>query len=212
MLSLSLLTILKITHLIGLIMGLGGAILADTTIFTRGVIRPVSAYTIYQAKFLSHVVSVGLAILWISGGALVWANTLVHPEYLTNQKLWAKIAIVLVLTVNGVLVHKLVLPLLKKSIGQRLFDHTSAKQVLGMTLLGSISLVSWTVPFILGKASELNYVTPMLNILAVYAGSLLIVWMSMFTVMSAIRKIQDYILRAAHLTMQSSANWERMRA
>jgi hypothetical protein len=209
---LSLLTLLKITHLIGLIMGLGGAILADTTIFTRGVIRPVSAYTIHQAKFLSHIVSIGLAILWISGIALIWVNTLAHPEYITNQKLWAKIVIVVMLTINGVLVHKLVLPLLKKSIGQRLFDHTSAKQVFGMTALGSISLVSWTVPFILGKASELNYVTPMLNILAVYAGSILLIWLLMFTTMSSIRNIQDYLRRAAHLTMQRSANWERMQA
>jgi hypothetical protein len=209
---LSLLTLLKITHLLGLIMGFGGAILADSTIFTRGVIRPVSAYTIHQAKFLSHIVTFGLGILWISGAALIWVNTLVKPEYITNQKLWAKIAIVIMLTVNGVLVHKLVLPMLKRSVGQRLFEHASTKQIFGMTLLGSISLVSWTVPFILGKASELNYVTPMLNILAVYATCIVVIWLLMFTVMSSISNIQEYLRRAAHLTMQRSANWERMQA
>jgi hypothetical protein len=209
---LSVLTLLKITHLIGLIMGLGGAILADTTIFTRGVIRPVSAYTVHQAKFLSHVVSFGLVILWLSGGALIWVNTLAHPEYLTNQKLWAKMVIVVMLTINGVLVHKLVLPMLEKSLGNRLFDHVDTKRVLGMTFLGSVSFVSWTVPFVLGKASELNYVTPMLNILVVYIGFILVSWIGMFTVMSSIQKIRDYIRRAAHLTMQRSAKWEKMSA
>jgi hypothetical protein len=212
MLILSLLTILKIAHLIGLVMGFGGAILADTTIFTRGVIRPVSAYTIHQAKFLSHVVTAGLVILWVSGGALIWVNTLANPEFITNPKLWAKVIIVMMLTVNGVLVHKMVLPLLQSSLGNRLFDNTTTKQVVGMTFLGSVSLVSWTLPFVLGKASELNYVTPIWGILMVYAFCVLVAWLGMFTVMSTIRRIQDFVRRTAALTLQPSANWEKMRA
>lgn len=212
MMFLSFLTLLKITHLIGLIMGLGGAILTDATIFTRGVIRPVSAYTIHQAKFLSHIVSVGLATLWLSGAALIWVNTLAKPEYLTNQKLWGKIIIVIILTLNGVLVHRLVLPFLKKSVGRRLFDHVSSQTVMKLTFLGSVSLVSWVLPFVLGKASELNYVTPIWKILLAYVICVMFAWCIMFMVMTSIRRIQDYIRRTAQLTMQPNDNWERMRA
>jgi hypothetical protein len=210
MFFLTMLTFLKLVHLMGLIMGFGGAILADTTIFLRGVIRPVSAFTLHQTKTLSHIVTAGLVILWTSGAGLIWVNLLAKPEYLTNQKLWAKIAIVAVLTLNGFLVHKLVLPFLQKSMGNRLFESVNRKQIAGMTLLGSISLVSWTVPFVLGKASELNYVTPMVEILAIYGVCVAIAWALLFTVMSSIRRIQVMVKRAAEMTLMPNEVWEKM--
>lgn len=206
---LTLLTLLKITHLVGLIMGLGGAILADYTIFTRGVIRPVSPYTIHQTEFLSHIVLAGLTILWISGCALIWINLIDHPQYLTNQKLWAKIAIVVVLTLNGVFVHKYVLPILRRSIGNRLFADMPRKYLGVLTLFGSISIVSWAVPFVLGKASELNYVTPIWNILGVYAICVLAVWFVMFVVMSSISRIQTALRKIAAKTLQPNSVWEQ---
>ena len=63
----------------------------------------------------------------------------------------------------------------------------------------------------LGKASELNYVTPMWVILTVYANSVLAAWLGMFTVMSSIRRIQNFVHKAAELTVQPSAQWEQMR-
>jgi hypothetical protein len=105
---LTILTVVRLVHLVGLIMGLGGAMLADFTIFTRAVIRPVSNYTISQTVFLSYVVAIGLGILWVSGFLLIFLNTMENPEFITNQKVWAKIAMVIVLTINGVLVHKMV--------------------------------------------------------------------------------------------------------
>lgn len=146
MFFLSFLTFLKVTHLAGLILGFGGAILTDFTILTRGVLRPVSPYAVRQTEFLSKIVSLGLAILWISGIALIWHNLALHPEYLTNQKLWAKIAIVIMLTFNGVLIHKIILPMLHTAIGRRLFESVPVRKILGMTLLGAISLVSWSIP------------------------------------------------------------------
>ncbi len=59
--------------------------------------------------------------MWTSGAGLIWVNLLDKPEYLTNQKLWAKIAIVAMLTLNGFLVHKLVLPFLQKVHGTPAF-------------------------------------------------------------------------------------------
>ncbi len=206
---LSLFTLLKITHLVGLIMGLGGAILADYTIFTRGVIRPVSPFTIHQTEFLSRVVSAGLAILWITGFALIWINLIDHPQYLTNQKLWAKIAIVILLTFNGVLVHRYILPILRRSIGYRLFADMRSKYVVVLTLLGSLSIVSWTVPFVLGNASELNYVTPVWKILCVYAICVLAVWFTMFAVMSSISRIQIALHTMAAKTLQPNSEWEQ---
>jgi hypothetical protein len=203
-----LLTCIKIFHLLGLVMGFGGAVLLDATLFTRGVIRPVSKYTLHQAEVLSRIVAIGLALLWVTGIGLIWLNLADKPEYLTNQKLWAKIFIVVLLTMNGVFIHHKVLPLLKQRVGQRLFDSVGRTELAVLTLIGSISFVSWTTPFILGKASELNYVTPIWVILGVYFAAVAVIWSILFIVMGSIAAIQNAITKAAAKTMLSSASWE----
>ncbi len=203
-----LLTFIRLLHLLGLIMGLGGAVLLDVTIFTRGVIRPISRYTIHQVETLSHVVTWGLVLLWTTGLGLIWLNFLEKPEYLTNQKLWAKLAIVVVLTVNGVFIHHKVLPILKERLGKRMFDSVSRPQIALLTLIGSISFVSWATPFVLGKASEFNYVTPMALIIAVYFAVVLAVWLGLFAVMSSIAAIQRAFIKLASLATQQNAAWE----
>jgi hypothetical protein len=202
------LNIAKLLHLTGLILGLGGAMLADFTALSRGVIRPVSNYTIHQVEFLSKLLLVGLALLWLSGGAIIWLNTLANPEYITNQKLWAKLVIVCVLTLNGLAVHRIILPHLKNSLGNRLFDGVSINDVAMMTLIGSFSFVSWTMPMILAKASELNYVTPIEVILAVYALCVLIAWLVLFITMSSIATLQRLAQRAAAMTLKTTDEWE----
>jgi hypothetical protein len=204
------LTFVKLFHLVGLIMGLGGAVLLDMTILSRGVVRPVSQFTIHQAQNLSRVVSLGLLILWVSGAMLIWLNLADKPDYLTNQKLWAKIAIVSVLTVNGIFIHHKVLPVLKQKLGQRLFEGASHTQLLAFTMIGSISVTSWIIPFVLGKASELNYVTPMWTILGVYSLAIAMMWGVLFTVMSNIARIQATLSAIAAKAYQSSDEWENV--
>jgi hypothetical protein len=205
-----LLTFVKIIHLMGLIMGLGGAVLLDFTILTRGIIRPVSKYTIHQTEVLSRIVSIGLAVLWVTGIGLIWLNLADKPEYLTNQKLWAKIAIVVLLTINGVVIHNRVIPMLKQKTGQRLFDNVEINYIALLTGIGAISLTSWITPFILGKASELNYVTPMSTILLCFLGALITVWLSMFTIITSLRSIQSVMLNLAAKTVKPSEAWETM--
>jgi hypothetical protein len=205
-----LLTFIKIFHLLGLIMGFGGAVLLDLTIFKHGVLRPISKYTIHQTELLSRFVTWGLIVLWGSGFALIAINLMDKPEYLTNQKLWAKMAIVILLTVNGVFVHNRVLPILRQQVGQRIFEMANKRETLLLTLVGSVSFISWTTPFILGKASELNYVTPMWVIMLVYFGAVISTWTFMFLFMSSLSKLQAFARKAADATLQNSANWENM--
>ena len=205
-------TFIKIFHLFGLVMGFGGAVLLDLTIFTRGILRPVSAFTIHQTEVLSRVVTWGLVILWTTGIALIWINTMDKPEYLTNQKLWAKIAIVVLLTANGILIHHKILPYLKASVGKRLFEGMAKRMLAAFTLVGSVSFVSWTTPFILGKASELNYVTPMWLILAVFSVAVLLAWITSFALMNSLAWIQDKARKFAEATVHPSESWENLDA
>ena len=49
-------------------------------------------------------------------------NLVDKPEDLTHEKLWAKIAIVVALTMNGFYIHHSVLPFMKRGLGRRLFS------------------------------------------------------------------------------------------
>ena len=113
-----------------------------------------------------------------------------QPDFMHNPKVWAKIVIVVLLTINGFLVHKLILPLLVQSAGRRLFDGTTARQIAGMTFPGSVSLVSWSLPLILGKAAGLKFITPMSSILATYLACILAAWLGLFAFLNCIRGIQ----------------------
>ncbi len=208
MTTLTVLTILRLVHLSGLIMGLGGAMLADYTIFSRGVIRPVSDYTIIQTRLLSHIVSIGLCILWVSGFALITVKLQLQPDFMQNPKVWAKIVVVVMLTINGILVHRYVLPLVMRSQGRRLFDGATTRQIAGLTLLGSVSLVSWSLPFVLGKAAGLNFVTPMSSILAAYLACILVAWLGLFAFMTCIRSIQALAAKQSVDPVMAAKSWD----
>lgn len=205
-----LLTFVKIFHLLGLIMGLGGAVLLDFTVLTQGVLRPISRYTLHQTNVLSRVVTLGLVLLWITGIVLIWLNYQLKPEYITNPKLWAKIVIVVGLTLNGILIHHKVLPAVKQKVGERLFEGMRVKSIAILTFVGAVSFTSWVFPMVLGKASELNYVTPMSYILTAYAGTLLVVWLALFVGAGSIAKMQNFIIFFATKTALTNEDWEAM--
>jgi hypothetical protein len=208
MTTLTVLTILRLVHLTGLIMGFGGAVLADYTIFSHGVIRPVGDYTIFQTRLLSHIVSIGLCILWVSGFALIMVKLQLQPDFMQNPKVWAKIVVVVMLTINGILVHRYILPLVTRSQGRRLFDGVTVRQIAGLTFLGSVSLVSWSLPFVLGKAAGLNFITPMSSILATYLALVLVAWLGLFTFMSCVRSIQQLAAKQSAELDMTAKSWD----
>lgn len=162
------LTFLKIMHLIGLTAGLGGAFYSDFLIVTHGVFRRFNKRTLTEVKRLSKFVTYGLLLLWVSGAALVYEISLTKPEFLTNEKFWAKMVIVAVLTLNGFFVHYVVLNEAKRSIGKRLLIDSTLPMLTVLALSGSISFVSWITPFILGKAPEFSYVVPFETLLIIW--------------------------------------------
>ena len=166
------LTFLKIMHLIGLTAGLGGALYSDFLMVTNGVLKRLNEQTLTEVKRLSKFVTYGLLLLWISGVALAYEISLTKPEFLTNEKFWAKVIIVAVLTLNGFFVHYVVLNEAKRSIGKRLLIDSSIPMLVVLAVSGSVSFVSWMIPFILGKAPEFSYVVPMENILTFWVISI----------------------------------------
>lgn len=160
---------LRVVHLCGLVLGVGSATLLDLIIARFILMRGISAEHVYIVDFSSKIVTIGLVLLWISGVGFLIHYGIFEPAKLQNPKIWAKIAIVAVLTINGFLVHHFVLPRLRDQVGKRLLDGLSSFDCSLVLLAGTVSVISWYVPMILGAIPQLNYVVPAEVILISYA-------------------------------------------
>ena len=160
---------LKVVHLCGLVLGVGAATLLDLIIARFILMRGISFEHVYVVDFSSKIVAIGLGLLWISGIGFLIHYGVFEPAKLQNPKIWAKIAIVAVLSVNGLLVHYFVLPRIRNQVGKRLLDGLSPINCSLVLLAGTVSVISWYVPLILGAIPQLNYVVPAEVILSTYA-------------------------------------------
>ena len=155
-------------HLIGLVLGLGAATVLDLVIIRFLVNNKVTIDYCHVIDLSSKIVTVGLVILWLSGIGFLIHYSVLAPEKLGNQKIWAKVTIVGILTLNGVFIHRTILPLVRDRVGQGLFDGLPRRRQSVMLACGAVSAVSWYVPLVLGAVPQLNFV-PAATILFAYA-------------------------------------------
>lgn len=175
MFSLSLATLkpaLLFLHLIGLALGLGSASLLDLLLLRTLRRRRILPAEVAFIRFASAVVTAGLALLWLSGLGLLACYSAFDLPALQNPKLWVKILIVALLSLNGLAIHAFLLPLVRRQAGRDLFDGVSAAKSSLLLVAGAVSVTSWYVPMFLGVAKPLNFVVPALALLAAY-GALL---------------------------------------
>lgn len=160
---------LRIVHFIGLALGLGAATVLDLMIlkfFLRGKVTS-DQWNVFH--FGSRIVNAGLILLWITGLGFLAYYSAFDPIRLENEKVWAKMTIVLILTINGVFLHLAVLPKVKAQIGRSLLDGMSTGQRSLFFASGALSATYWYVPLLLGAMPQLNFVVPMTTILLAYA-------------------------------------------
>lgn len=177
---------LRFVHFIGLALGLGAATLLDLMLvrfFVRGTISSESWKIVH---FFSKIVNVGLLVLWVTGIGFVVHYAFFDPSKLMNEKIWAKLAIVLVLSVNGMFIHAIVLPRIRAQIGNTLLAGMSRFQRSAFLVSGAISATSWYVPVILGAFPQLNFSVPATTILVTYALLLVVAIVAMHAVMALI--------------------------
>jgi len=166
---------LRVVHFCGLVLGVGAATLLDLIIARFILMRGISREHVHVVEFSSKIVTIGLGLLWISGIGFLIHYGVFDPAKLQNPKIWAKIAIVAVLSINGVLVHYFVLPRIRNQVGKRLLDGLSQFHCSLLLLAGTVSAISWYVPLMLGSIPQLNYVVPAEAILISYALLLIVV-------------------------------------
>ncbi|MEX0933843.1 MAG: hypothetical protein WD003_01095 [Candidatus Paceibacterota bacterium] len=100
-------TILIIAHIIGTILGVGGATLAEINVITalRDGKVDASERALMHANYT--MIRVGLAIIVLSGIALVWWHLSQGNEWvITSAKVWFKDLLVIFIIINAVLLSK----------------------------------------------------------------------------------------------------------
>ena len=145
----------------------------------RSIRRPLDPANVAIFHIISNLVALGLALLWLSGLGFLIIYSQTNPALLGNPKLWAKVAIVVVLTINGVYIHWRVLPILQAQAGLMLFENLLPHVRHAMLTAAAVSTVSWYVPFLLGMARELNFTAPTETFLAAYVAMLVLAWLVM---------------------------------
>ena len=114
LLTVNLKSLIIFLHLAGLAFGVGGAWILDIYVLRKMYKSAVTIENIQIIRFVSKIVIIGLAMLWFSGLAFLVFYSLMQPELLLNHKIWAKLTIVMVLSVNGFYLHKFVIPLITR--------------------------------------------------------------------------------------------------
>lgn len=193
-------TAMIIFHLAGLVLGVGGAIAVDLLLLRGAMLRRAGADLMDTVTFLSHLVSAGLAMLWVSGIVLTWRLYTIDPRVVGNEKIWAKVLIVSFLTIGAVNIHRNILPMVRARLGRPLLADLDNKTLAGWAFAGALSINSWIFPVVLGVAREWNYVVPAGRILDAYTLSVLVTFvvLALGFVVGAERVGRDGRAGAAH--------------
>jgi hypothetical protein len=145
-----------------------GLVFTNDIAMVKQLLRAVATEKLDPAHLtnLQKTVSRALLLLWITGlGIIALDVSLKGWAYMGNPKLQAKIAVVCLMTMNGCILHKYVLPLMQKA-GSLL--NLSFNQRMSATFAGALSGVSWFYAAMLGIGRPLNWKYSLLEILAAY--------------------------------------------
>ena len=147
---------LLLVHLAGLLLSVGSLIILDLRLATLLFGRRVRRLDIVLVKWLAPAVRLGLVLLWISGLGLLFFSAMDAPQFLVDPKLHAKLIIVVILTINGILVEKLCLPAVLRNEGRGLFNALSRVTRFQLITIAAISAVSWYCATFLALANRMQ--------------------------------------------------------
>lgn len=152
-------------HLIACCVAIGLVLTSDVSFVAR-MLKGDSRQDPEHLRVLQKTVSISLSLLWLTGLAVVARDAALSGwDYFLNPKIQAKIVIVCLLTLNGMVLHHAVLPALMKT--GALLELSFSRSVLAL-FAGSVSAVSWFYAALLGIGRPLNWKYPLTDLLVMY--------------------------------------------
>ncbi len=162
-------TLLVYSHLLATCIALGSVLQADHKLWRWRKASLNEAMRAHLAE-TQQVVTLALLALWGTGLLLVVQGYLGEGvDYLLNQKLWAKLTVVVLLSLNGALLHRVGFPLLQRAP----FAELPQAARLRLALLGALSTSGWLFAAFLGVARPWNHELSYLQVMGVFGALLL---------------------------------------
>jgi len=157
-------TIYIFFHLLGVVLGMGGAFASDLIFFSSIRDERITDTELRIMRLASMMVWVGLTIILISG-VLIFS---INPQsYLSSTKFLAKMTIVLVLILNGVIFHLIHMPRFHRHKDHHFPSSDEFERKIPLLLIGGVvSSVSWISVLLLGALKFLPF--SYLNIMSLY--------------------------------------------
>lgn len=148
-------TLYTIFHLIGVALGSGAAVATDAIFLTSLRDGTISKSELRFVRLGSVLVWGGLVLIVVSGLLLY---SLDPARLAVSSKYQAKIVIVSVLALNGLLFHVVHLPWLERRTGKPLATLPGfARQSGWLTVSGVVSATSWLFALVLGSLQSVPY-------------------------------------------------------
>ena len=160
-------TILLLLHIIGTILAVGGATASDALFLKSIKNKHISKDEFKLLHEASKLIWTGLVIAVLSGIGFLLNQYYTAGEitYWNNAFFQAKVIIVTIVFLNGLVFHGKLLPLLKKNIGEDMREKAISSKFWLFSLTGTISIVSWWSIVIL---AVVNPNLPLLYIINAY--------------------------------------------
>ena len=171
--------LLVFLHLLAAAMALGAIVATDLRLLSklsqdRIRIAPPNA-------FVARIVMLALLMLYVTGAGIVWFGVQKQAGYLSNPKLQAKVLLVVLLTLNAFVLHRLTFPRLSR--GRRVARWRPADWlIVGVPVATSNFL--WMFVAFLGIARAWNDVMPLRDILEIAAVLYVVAQCGVFTILA----------------------------
>lgn len=136
-------------HIIGSVLGAGGAFASDIAFFKSFHDKKITDDELGILEILSKMVWGGIVLILISGAGLF---ALSFERLATSGPFWAKMTLVGVVVVNGIFFHVLHLPYMGSRRNKHLFDLKYKREQSWLVVSGAISVVSWVGVLLIATA------------------------------------------------------------
>ncbi len=164
----------RYAHILAVAIGFGAAFLTDMHAFAR-LPTPIDRAFLGAIHAYHRTIWVSLVVMWITGTTLIYIRTGFDPANFT-PKLLVKLLTVSVLTLNAVLISRLVLPVIEANRGRSLMQLPLAVKM-RMALVGAVSTSSWLLALGLGTSKVLaasGWLTFAICVPVIYVGAILL--------------------------------------
>jgi len=171
--------LLVFAHLLAASMALGAIVATDLRLLSklaqdRTRIAPPN-------EFVARIVVVALGVLYATGAAIVWQGAVERAEYLDNPKLQAKLVLVVLLTINAFVLHRLTFPRLAR--GRRVARwHASDWIAIGLPV--GVSNFLWMFVAFLGIARPWNNTMPFADVMGIAAVAYVVAQGAVFAILA----------------------------